>query len=96
MYLFDVSTQIWTELRGTDMMGPVPSARYGHGFVASSGMLYVFGGTCGDFFYPNGRPAIDPNLSIPAKLNALYSFECCVFFTLFLVLIYPNFTILDL
>ena len=40
LHIFNTSSGLWV----AHTMGNAPAARYGHGFVAAGGELYVFGG----------------------------------------------------
>ena len=53
LYVFDPSSLTWTNATAT-ASGPAPSGRSQHGFAASSGRLYVHGGTTGDDIWDLG------------------------------------------
>jgi hypothetical protein len=44
LHVYDPTNRTWTDLSGSSASGPVPVARYRHGFTAAGGQLYVFGG----------------------------------------------------
>lgn len=57
--MFDPSSMAWTNL-STDVLGPQPSPRSGHGFASAAGKLYVHGGY---YLFP-GEETIFSSLSL--------------------------------
>ena len=47
LHQYDIAAIAWTDLSSATQ-GPVPSRRYGHGFVAAGGGIYLFGGCASD------------------------------------------------
>ena len=62
LHMYDPAAAAWTDLSAA-LNGTPPSPRYGHGFAAAGGKLYVHGGAGQLEAGERPRPLPDPALS---------------------------------